>query len=44
VRVLPIKNEETYAWLLHKHYAKRIPQIMFAFGLYEDICDGIGGG
>jgi hypothetical protein len=44
VRVLPIKNEETYAWLLHKHYAKRIPQIMFAFGLYEDICDEIGGG
>jgi hypothetical protein len=32
--VLPVKNEETYPWLLEKHYAKRIPQIMFAFGLY----------
>jgi len=36
MKVLPIKNEETYSWLLEKHYAKRIPQIMFAFGLYED--------
>jgi hypothetical protein len=34
--VLRIKNEETYAWLLEKHYAKRIPQIMYAFGLYVD--------
>lgn len=34
--VLPIKNEETYPWLLQKHYAKRIPQIMYAFGLYEE--------
>jgi hypothetical protein len=33
--VLPIKNEETYPWLLKKHYAKRIPQIMYAFGLYD---------
>ena len=39
MRVLPIKNEESYSWLLEKHYAKRIPQIMFAFGLYK-----IGGG
>jgi len=36
MKVLPIKNEETYPWLLQKHYAKRIPQIMFAFGLYEE--------
>ena len=36
MKVLPIKNEESYAWLLEKHYAKRIPQIMFAFGLYEN--------
>jgi len=36
MKVLPIKNEESYPWLLHKHYAKRIPQIMFAFGLYEN--------
>jgi len=34
--VLPIKSEETYSWLLQKHYAKRIPQIMYAFGLYEE--------
>jgi hypothetical protein len=34
--VIPIKKEETYFWLLNKHYAKRIPQIMFAFGLYEN--------
>lgn len=36
MKVLPIKNEETYPWLLQKHYAKRIPQIMFSFGLYEE--------
>jgi hypothetical protein len=36
MKVLPIKNEESYAWLLEKHYAKRIPQIMHAFGLYEN--------
>lgn len=23
-------------WLLHKHYAKRIPSIIFSFGLYEN--------
>jgi len=26
LRVAQIKNEETYLWLLEKHYAKRIPQ------------------
>lgn len=36
MRVLPIKNEETIPWLLQKHYAKRMPQIMYAFGLYKD--------
>jgi hypothetical protein len=36
MQVLPIKNEETAPWLLKKHYAKRMPQIMFAFGLYEN--------
>tara|TARA_A100000171_G_C2073972_1_gene116170 strand:+ start:123 stop:776 length:654 start_codon:yes stop_codon:yes gene_type:complete len=34
--VLQIKNEETYPWLKKKHYAKRIPHICFAFGLYKD--------
>ena len=23
-------------WLLHKHYAKRIPSISYAFGLFDD--------
>ena len=36
MQVLRIKPEESYPWLLEKHYAKRIPQIMHAFGLYED--------
>ena len=36
MQVLPIKNEETVPWLLKKHYAKRMPQIMYAFGLYEN--------
>ena len=36
MKVLPIKNEEAHPWLLKKHYAKRIPQIMFAFGLYTE--------
>jgi hypothetical protein len=35
MKVIPIKNEETAPWLLQKHYAKRMPQIMYAFGLYE---------
>jgi hypothetical protein len=34
MKVIPIKKEETYEWLLHKHYAKRIPSISIAFGLY----------
>ena len=36
MKVLPIKSEQTYPWILNKHYAKRIPHIMFAFGLYID--------
>jgi hypothetical protein len=35
MKVLPIKSDECYQWLLKKHYAKRIPQIIYAFGLYE---------
>ena len=31
-----IKSQETYDWLLNKHYAKRIPSICYAFGLYRD--------
>lgn len=36
MKVIPIKPQETYPWLLEKHYAKRIPQIMYAFGLYDN--------
>lgn len=35
MNVLQIKPQETYPWLLEKHYAKRIPNIMYAFGLYS---------
>ena len=31
-----IKSQETYDWLLYKHYAKRIPSISYAFGLYKN--------
>lgn len=34
--VLRIKPEETYSWLIRLHYAKRIPSISYAFGLYID--------
>ena len=34
--VRPIKPEEAVPWILQKHYAKRLPNIMFAFGLYEN--------
>ena len=29
-----IDSKETYEWLLHKHYAKRIPHIKYSFGLF----------
>ena len=35
-RVLPCVSKETYSWILKKHYAKRIPSIMFSFGLYKN--------
>lgn len=34
--VLRIAPRETHEWLLNKHYAKRIPSISYAFGLYRD--------
>jgi hypothetical protein len=37
--VKPIKPFETHEWLLKKHYARRIPSISYAFGLYDS--DGI---
>lgn len=42
-KVISIKSEETYDWLLKKHYARRIPSISYAFGLYDnkDILQGV---
>lgn len=34
-RVQSIKTEECKEWFLKKHYAKRIPQSVFTFGIYE---------
>jgi hypothetical protein len=34
-KVFSIESQMTYDWLLHKHYAKRIPSISYAFGLYD---------
>jgi hypothetical protein len=34
--VSPIPSKETYDWLLKKHYAHRIPNIIYAFGLYDN--------
>ena len=37
-----IPKEQTYEWLLKKHYAKRIPSIVYSFGLYRDnILEGV---
>lgn len=42
MRVLQIKPEETYEWILKKHYAKRLPSISWAFGLFADgVLEGI---
>ena len=35
MKVVSIKKEETYEWLLYKHYAKRIAPISYAFGLFN---------
>ena len=34
--VQQIKTEEAVPWCKRKHYARRVPPISFAFGLYED--------
>jgi hypothetical protein len=40
--VKSINSDQTYDWLLNKHYAKRIPSISYAFGLYKsDVLKGI---
>ena len=35
-KITKIKNEECKEWFLHKHYAKRLPSVSYAFGLYEN--------
>ena len=35
-KITSIKPSETHEWILYKHYAKRIPSISYAFGLYND--------
>lgn len=35
--VRSIKPEESHDWLLHIHYARRLPPISYAFGLYADL-------
>ena len=34
--VKSIDSNQTYDWLIHKHYAKRIPSISYAFGLFDE--------
>ena len=34
-KIESIPKHQTYDWLLNKHYAKRIPSISYAFGLFE---------
>ena len=34
--VLAIPKESSYEWLLRKHYARRIPQIVYTYGVFED--------
>ena len=41
MKVLPIKPFEAEPWILKKHYAKRMPQIIHAFGLYDKRLVGI---
>lgn len=35
MKVLPINTFETEPWIMRKHYAKRMPSISHAFGLYD---------
>ena len=35
MNVKPIKNEQAHEWCLYKHYAKRIPSISYAYGLFD---------
>ena len=35
--VIPIKYEDTKSLILNVHYAKRMPSVSYAFGLYRDL-------
>ena len=35
-QVRPVEYDDCKEWLLHKHYAHRIPCISYAFGLYNE--------
>lgn len=41
VKILSLKNEEVTPWLLQKHYARRIPSISFAYGLFAPDLVGV---
>lgn len=42
IEIKPLKAEETYPWILEKHYAKRIPPISYAFGIFKyNVLSGI---
>ena len=34
--VFAIPFDTTHTWLLNKHYAKRIPSIVYAYGVFVD--------
>jgi hypothetical protein len=36
MKVLPINSAEAEPWIMKKHYARRMPSISYAFGLYEN--------
>ena len=40
--VMSIDRDQYKEWLKHKHYAKRIPQVSFAFGLFNSVNELIG--
>ena len=40
-RVSSINARDTHDWLLNKHYAKRIPSISWAFGLFDETLQGV---
>ena len=41
-KVESINSKETYEWLLHKHYLKRLTSITYSFGLFKNnILEGV---